>query len=72
MRLSELAKLTLTDVEIPKRITRDPDNTGSVRVTRKGRKTQVIPVNYKACQALDAYLKVRPDVTIRTIMYRGY
>jgi site-specific recombinase XerD len=62
MRLSELAKLTLDDVEIPKRITRDPDNTGSVRVTRKGRKTQVIPLNYKACQALDAYLKIRPEV----------
>jgi site-specific recombinase XerD len=62
MRLSELAKLTLGDVEIPKRITRDPDNTGSVRVTRKGRKTQVIPLNYKACQALDAYLKIRPEV----------
>jgi site-specific recombinase XerD len=39
-----------------------PDNTGSVRVTRKGRKTQVIPLNYKACQALEAYLKVRPEV----------
>jgi site-specific recombinase XerD len=62
MRLSELAKLTLSDVEIPKRITRDPDNTGSVRVTRKGRKTQLIPLNYKACQALDAYLKIRPEV----------
>jgi site-specific recombinase XerD len=62
MRLSELAKLTLSDVEIPKRITRDPDNTGSVRVRRKGNKTQVIPLNYKACQALAAWLKVRPDV----------
>lgn len=62
MRLSELAKLTLTDVEIPKRITRDPDNTGSVRVRRKGNKTQVIPLNYKACQALDAWLRVRPGV----------
>jgi site-specific recombinase XerD len=62
MRLSELAQLTLADVEIPKRITCDPVNTGSVRVTRKGRKTQVIPLNYKACQALDAYLKIRPEV----------
>lgn len=62
MRLSELAQLTLADVEIPKRITRDQDNTGSVRVKRKGGKTQVISLNYKACQALDAYLKVRPEV----------
>jgi site-specific recombinase XerD len=62
MRLSELANLTMTDGEIPKRITRDPDNTGSVRVRRKGNKTQVIPLNYKACQALDAWLRVRPGV----------
>ncbi len=51
MRLSELAGLTLADVEIPKRITRNPDNTGSVRVLRKGGKTQLLPLNYKACQA---------------------
>lgn len=62
MRLSELAKLTLTDVEIPRRITRDPDNTGGVWVRRKGNKTQNVPLNYKACQALAAYLKVRPKV----------
>jgi len=62
MRLSELAGLTVTDVEIPKRITRNPDNTGTVRVLRKGGKTQLIPLNYKACQALAAWLKVRPEV----------
>ncbi len=62
MRLSELAGLTLTDAEIPKRITRNPDNTGTVRVLRKGGKTQLIPLNYTACQALAAWLKVRPEV----------
>ena len=62
MRLSELAGSTVTDVEIPKRITRNPDNTGTVRVLRKGGKTQLIPLNYKACQALAAWLKVRPEV----------
>ncbi len=51
MRLSELAGLTMTDVEIPKRITRNPDNTGTVRVLRKGGKTQLIPLNYKVCLA---------------------
>jgi integrase/recombinase XerC len=40
MRLAELAKLQLGDIDIPKRITPDPDNTGSVRVRRKGGKTQ--------------------------------
>jgi len=62
MRLSELARLTLNDIELPRRITRDPDNTGSVRVRRKGGKIDTIPLNYKACQALAAYLKVRPQV----------
>ncbi len=62
MRLSELAGLTLADVEIPKRITRSPDNTGTVRVLRKGGKTQSMPLNHKACQALAAWLTARPEV----------
>lgn len=62
MRVSELARLTISDIEIPKRITRDPDNTGMVRILRKQGKTQTIPLNYKACQAIASYLKVRPTV----------
>jgi site-specific recombinase XerD len=61
MRLAELAKLTLSDIDIPKRITADPDNTGSVRVRRKGGKTEYIPLNHKACKALAGYLQVRID-----------
>jgi site-specific recombinase XerD len=67
MRLSELARLTLSDVEIPRRITRDPDNTGLVRVLRKRGKTQTIPLNYKACQAIASYLRVRPAVEHDTL-----
>ena len=62
MRLSELSRLTLADVELPKRITRDIESMGSARVQRKGGKIERIPLNYKACQALAAYLKVRPTV----------
>ena len=62
MRLSELARLTIYDVEIPKRINQEPDNTGTVRVKRKGGRVDTIPLNYKACQALAAWLKVRPEV----------
>ncbi len=61
MRLAELAKLQLGDIDIPKRITPDPDNTGSVRVRRKGGKTEYIPLNHKACKAVAAYLKIRID-----------
>ncbi len=35
---------------------------GSVQVQRKGGKVDSIPLNYKACQALASYLKVRPTV----------
>jgi site-specific recombinase XerD len=62
MRLSELAKLQLHDVEIPKRITMDVDTMGLVRIRRKGGKTAAIPLNYKACRALAAYVQVRPEI----------
>jgi integrase/recombinase XerC len=62
MRLSGLARLRLGDLELPAKITRDPENMGLVRVTRKGGKVDTIPVNYKACQSLAAWLKVRPRI----------
>jgi site-specific recombinase XerD len=62
MRLSELAGLRLADLELPRRITKEPDNMGSVRIRRKGGKVETIPLNYKACQALAAWLKLRPAV----------
>lgn len=62
MRLSELAQLQLSDITIPKRITSDPDNTGTARVRRKGGNVKYIPLNHKACKALAAYLLVRPEV----------
>jgi site-specific recombinase XerD len=62
VRLPELTRLTVDDIEIPKRINREPDNTGTVRVKRKGGKVDTIPLNYKACKALDTWLKVRPDM----------
>jgi site-specific recombinase XerD len=62
MRLSELARLQLYDVEIPQRITPDPDNMGYVRVRRKGGKVENIPLNHKACKALASWLAVRPEI----------
>jgi site-specific recombinase XerD len=69
MRLSELAKLQLYDVEIPKRITPDPDNMGYIRVWRKGGKQVYIPLNHKACKALAAYLIVRPNIAGETALF---
>ena len=61
IRLSELARLTLDDVELPKRVSRDPDNVGLLYVKGKGGKARSVPLNYKACRALKAWLKIRPD-----------
>ncbi len=38
------------------------DSMGRVRVQRKGGNGERIPLNYKACQTLAAYLKARPTV----------
>lgn len=62
MRLAELVGLHLGDVELPARATQDPENVGIARVTRKGGKRVTIPLNYKACRAVTAWLKVRPEV----------
>jgi site-specific recombinase XerD len=62
MRLSELARLTLSDISLPSKITKDAENMGSVRVRRKGGRVQSIPLNYKASKALKAYIEVRPSV----------
>lgn len=59
MRLAELTRLTLDDVEIPKRITADPENTGIVQIRRKGGKIATIPLNWKACRAVAAWLQFR-------------
>lgn len=61
-RLSEVARLSISDIELPARINRDPENTGSICIQGKGRKTRTLPLNYKACRALKAWLSVRPDV----------
>ena len=63
MRLSEIARLKLTDVELPARITKDPDGAGAVHVQSKGRRERTITLNWKACKAVRAYLSVRPDDT---------
>ena len=62
MRLSEVARLAVHDIELPVRINREPDNTGSIFVQGKGRKSRTLPLNHKACRALKAWLAVRPDI----------
>jgi integrase/recombinase XerD len=60
MRLSELVRLKLFDIELPPQISQDADQAGSARVTRSRGSSERIPLNYKACQALIDYLTERP------------
>ena len=62
IRLSEAARLTVHAVELPLRINRDAANTGSLSIQGKGRKRRTLPLNYKACRALKAWLAIRPDI----------
>ena len=55
MRLSEVAGLTWADVELPAKVTPDPDNVGHARITRKGGKVALIPLNFKACRVLKTW-----------------
>ena len=62
LRLAELARLTVSDLELPARPTPEPDNVGFATVTRKGGKRATIPLNYKACKSLKTWLTLRPVV----------
>ena len=73
IRLSELTRLTLDDIELPLQINHDPTNTGILRIIGgKGRKDRTLPLNYKACKALKAYLNIRPKVDTRKIFINKF
>ena len=61
LRLSEVARLHVNHVSLPTKISKEPGNVGSVTVLGKGRKQRSVTLNYKACRAINNYLKVRPD-----------
>jgi len=60
LRLSEVARLTVQDVELPVGIGRDAKTTGRLRVVGEGDKEHWVPLNDRACRALEAWLGVRP------------
>jgi site-specific recombinase XerD len=72
MRVGECARLKVGDIDLPTRISKEPDAVGTVRVKRKGGKTDSIPLNYKACQALAAWLRARPTTDSRTLFLTKY
>lgn len=65
IRLSELANLTVNDIELPSKISQDQGNVGVLYVRNgKGGKSRVLTLNFKACRAIKNWLKVRPDYGI--------
>lgn len=62
IRLSELTNLTLGNLTLPTKISKDEGvPVGNLRVVQgKGRKPRDLSLNYLACLALKAYLAVRP------------
>ena len=54
--------LDVADLELPKRISKDPENVGILRVHRKRGKEVYLPLNWKACEALASWLIVRREM----------
>jgi site-specific recombinase XerD len=59
LRLLELTQLSVSDLELPRRITKDPENVGFLKVRRKRGKEVLLPLNWKACEALSAWVAER-------------
>lgn len=57
IRLAEIARLTLPDLEMPGRITKD--TLGTLRILGKGRKTRTVLLNSKVCEAMRSWLDIR-------------
>jgi site-specific recombinase XerD len=62
IRLSEAAALTRFDVQLPDRLSTDSVVVGRLYIRGKGCRERLIALNPKVCQALRAYLAVRPVV----------
>jgi site-specific recombinase XerD len=73
IRLAELTALTVEDVSLPAKPSLDPINGyGLLRVRRKGRRRQELILNYKACRAPKAYLRVRPAAATPALFLTKY
>ena len=78
MRLSELVGLNVSDVQLPKRVSKNPEDVGLVHVSRKGSDMEYLPLNWKACEALNSWfiererLCERKNVTISALFLSKY
>ena len=72
MRLSELIWLKLSDIELPTEIGQGEEQAGFVRLTRSTGKTERVPLNYKASQAIIIYLAERPTSAYTTLFLNRF
>ncbi len=61
LRLAEVAKITLADLQLPEKVAKE-GAVGWVRIRGKGRKGRFVTLNYKALKAIKGYLAVRPKL----------
>ena len=62
LRLSEVSRIALADIQLPEKIGKDEGNGGWLRITGKGRKGRFVTLNYTAAKAVKRYLAVRPKL----------
>jgi integrase/recombinase XerD len=68
IRLSELVKLRISDIDISTQEGLEEGYMNMIRIAGgNGRKGRNLPLNSKARQALQAYLQIRPAVTVETL-----
>jgi site-specific recombinase XerD len=60
IKLSELTRLTVNDIELPSRTLPETKDTGYLYIKgSKRQESRILPLNQKACLAIDLYLKQR-------------
>jgi len=73
IKLSELTDLTVNDVELPSISQPDYEEMGYLHISRRERqKARILPLNYKACLALNEYLKSRPSMIIPALFINRF
>ena len=73
IKLSELTHLTLNDVEIPSVLSPETKDVGYFHVRgSERRKGRVLPLNYKACLAIQSYLPRRIQTTVSALFINRF
>lgn len=73
IKLSEISRLMINDVDLPSVLFPDTNTIGYVHIKGSERKKErTIPLNHKVCQALAIYLKRRPFTTTSALFLNRF